>query len=108
MTEDNTKDLTTDEKLNLILAELADLRQWRAKVDEFIARPDTRPLHDRTVREMIETREALLERADRTDEILRQIKSQIEVLSINSVEVQAAQRTLAGRVSDLERLSRPS
>ncbi len=119
MTEDNTKDLTPDETLRLILAEVRELKTTVSGLDARVAALEaqaaersntTRPLLDRLIQEMIETRETLLARQDRADakqdqmaEVLRQIKGQIEVLAINAVEVKAEQRSLAGRVTELER-----
>jgi uncharacterized protein (DUF885 family) len=109
MTDDNTADLTTDEILRMILERLTRLEaQAQTQADE--RANTTRPLLDRLIQEMIETREMLLERQDQAGakqdqmaEVLRQIKNQIEVLAINSVEVKAEQRSLAGRVSEIER-----
>jgi hypothetical protein len=119
MTEDDTKDLTPDETLRLILAEVRELKTTVSGLDARVAALEaqaaersntTRPLLDRLIQEMIETREMLLARQDLADakqdqmaEVLRQIKGQIEVLAINAVEVKAEQRTLAGRVTELER-----
>jgi hypothetical protein len=71
MTDENTKDLTDSEKLNLILAELADLRQWRAKVDAFIddCSRDTRPKLDLIIKELSDAREEIRDVAPRLDRI---------------------------------------
>ncbi len=53
MTEDNTGDLTTDEKLDLLIA--------RVSAIEAQSTDTTRPLLDRIIQEVIETRERLLE-----------------------------------------------
>jgi len=100
MTEEDTKDLTDSEKLNLILAELADLRDWRAKVDAFIEdrSRDTRPLW-----EVIHAQtEKLLEQNKQIVETLHQVESKLELLTDDVMNVRAAQRILAGRVSALE------
>ena len=65
-TKDLTKDLTDSEKLNLILAELgnikselADLRVWRAKVDAFIEdrSHETRPILELIYKEIADLRQ---------------------------------------------------
>jgi uncharacterized coiled-coil DUF342 family protein len=70
MNGEETKDLTeplveepaakgsVDDKLNLILAELADMRTWRAKVDAFMEdrSRDTQPMLDRVYKEIADTR----------------------------------------------------
>jgi predicted nuclease with TOPRIM domain len=104
MTEENTKDLTDSEKLNLILAELADLRQWRAKVDAFIddRSQDTRPKLDLIIKELSDLREEIRDIVTRLD----RIESRFETLATDVVDVRAAQRRLGDRVSLLEQ--RPS
>lgn len=120
MTEENTADLTTDEILRMILQRLTRLEaQAQAQAEE--RANTTRPLLDRLIQEMVETREMLIARQDRAEanllarqdqadaqreqiaELMRQIKSQIEVLAINAIEVRADQRSLAGRVTEIER-----
>jgi hypothetical protein len=104
MTDENTKDLTTDEKLDLILAELADLREWRVKVDSFIEDhlPDTRPLHERTVKEMIETRELLLERSAAIEREVKTARREIGLLREDIRNERMERVELAERVSAIE------
>jgi len=104
MTDENTKDLTDSEKLNLILAEVADLRQWRAKVDAFIddRSRDTRPKLDLIIKELSDAREEIRDVVTRLD----RIESRLETLAMDVVDVRAAQRRLGDRVSLLEQ--RPS
>jgi hypothetical protein len=105
MTEDDTKDLTPDETLRLILAEVRELKTKVSGLDARVAALEaqaaersntTRPLLDRLIQGMIETREMLLARQDRADEkqdqmaeILCQIKGQIEVLAIRESKYNA-------------------
>ncbi len=100
MTDENTKDLTDSEKLNLILAEVADLRQWRAKVDAFIddRSRDTRPKLDLIIKELSDAREEIRDMVTRLD----RIESRLETLAMDVVDVRAAQRRLGDRVSLLE------
>jgi hypothetical protein len=100
MTEENTKDLTDSEKLNLILAELADLREWRAKVDAFIddRSRDTRPKLDLIIKELSDAREEIRDVVTRLD----RIESRLETLAMDVVDVRSAQRRLGDRVSLLE------
>ncbi len=101
MSEENTKDLTDSEKLNLILSELADLRAWRAKVDAFIddrAR-DTRPKLDLIIKELSDAREEIRDMVTRLD----RIEARLETLAMDVVDVRGAQRRLDNRVSQLER-----
>lgn len=111
MTEENTKDLTDSEKLNLILAdlasvksELADLREWRAKVDAFIddRSRDTHPKLDLIIKELSDAREEIRDIVTRLD----RIESRFETLAMDVVDVRSAQRRLGDRVSLLEQ--RPS
>lgn len=60
MTEDDTKDLTMDEIFKLILDRLTKLEaQSQAQAEE--RANTTRPLLDRAIQEMIQTREAIQE-----------------------------------------------
>jgi hypothetical protein len=70
MNEENTADLTTDETLRLILTELRELKTTVGGMDARVAALEarseersgtTRPLLDRIIQEVIETRERLLE-----------------------------------------------
>lgn len=116
MSEDPTRDLTMDEKLNLILQRLAALEAQGANT--------TRPLLDQLIKEMVETREALTERIDSieremiqtrdklTERIvavekeLRSMNHQLEGVAVNWMKMQGAIREHAERLSDLE--SRPN
>ena len=66
MTDEPTKDLTDGEKLNAILQRLAEIEERSAKA--------TRPLLDRILKEMVETREMMVARLDR-------IEAQLKVLT---------------------------
>src|SRR5262245_26065015 len=103
MTDENaiTADLTIDEKLDRILAELADLKTWRGQVDaqrEDRAK-ETRPKLDLLIAEMAATREdvkAGLQRLDR-------IEARLETLASDVLDVRGAQRRLGDRVDVIER-----
>ena len=116
MTEDlNTKDLADGEKLNLILAELADLRQWRARVDAFMEdrSRDTSPMLERIHKEVADTRLEMNERfqqvegrLDALEKAARLTNHKIDELALNILDTRAVQRELGHRVDALE--SRPS
>jgi uncharacterized protein (DUF3084 family) len=100
MTEDNTKDLSADEKLNLILAELSDLRAWRTKVDTFMEdrSRDTRPLL-----------ESLQAHVDRLGADIQEIKAVVKRLdsgftqfSREVMDIKARQYDVEQRVNNLE------
>jgi predicted nucleic acid-binding Zn-ribbon protein len=101
MSEDNTQNLTTDGKLDLILRRLTALENNLAEFRAF-AEPrlqDTRPLHD-------QTRAAVMELSDRitgVEKELRMLGHKMEVLNENSLDARADVRDLKQRVEDLER-----
>ena len=132
MNEENTADLTQDEKLDLILAEVRDLKvrvtavegrltavedrqvALEARQAAFEATVGDRLLDTRPLWEVISARtEMIVERVTRIEgqnsqmaETLRQIDSKLEVLTHDVLDVRAAQRILASRVYALEQ--RPS
>jgi hypothetical protein len=78
MTEDNTADLTTDELLRMILARLDRLEaQAQAQADE--RANTTRPLLDRAIAEMVQTRETLMEELRGVNKRLASIENRLEV-----------------------------
>ena len=87
----NTADLTMDEKLDRILQRLAVLE---AKADDRAR--ETRPLVDHLIQEMVTTREALMEE-------LRRIKKQLEIMTLDVMQVRADQRQLEDRMDAVER-----
>jgi uncharacterized protein YaaR (DUF327 family) len=132
MNEENTKDLTQDEKLDLILAEIrvmkADIRGLDVRLTSLEAKVADRLLDTRPLWEVISARtEMIVERVARIEEqnarieervarieeqnermveTLRQIDSKLEVMTHDVLDVRAAQRILASRVYALEQ--RPS
>lgn len=125
MNEENTANLTQDEKLDLILAEVRDLKVRVTAVEgrqaaledrqaSFEAKVGDRLLDTRPLWEVINARtEMLVEQVAEIKaqnaqmiETLRQIESKLEVLTHDVLDVRAAQRILASRVYALEQ--RPS
>jgi hypothetical protein len=112
MTEDlNTKDLNDSEKLNLILAELASLRQWRMRADTFIEdrSRDTSPMLERIHKEIADTRFEMNEhfqqvegRLDVLEKAARLTNHKIDELALNIFETRVVQRELGHRVDALE------
>jgi uncharacterized protein (UPF0335 family) len=131
MRDENTKDLTQDEKLNLILAKVSSieaemsgmksdiievksdttgltglyhrLASLDAKVDERLH--DTRPMwqaiHAQT--EMLVERMGRIENSNlRVEEQLKVIHHQLEELTLDVMEVRAVKRELKKRVAALE------
>lgn len=72
MSEDPTKDLTTDEMLRLILGRLDKL--------EAQSTGTTRPLLDQLIKEMIETRETLTARGARIEESLAEAHKELRAI----------------------------
>ncbi len=93
MTDDNTPtaDLTMDEKLDRILQRLAALE---ARADDRTR--ETRPLLDRIIKETVETRETLMEE-------MRRVRKQLEVMTLDVMQVRADQRRLEDRIDEIER-----
>lgn len=104
----NTADLTTDEKLDRILSELADLKAWRAKVDAEASdrTKTTRPLLDQLIQEMVMTRETLAERMAALEQESKIIRREIGLLREDVRNERMARAELQERVEQIER--RPS
>jgi hypothetical protein len=101
MTDENTKDLTADELLRMILARLDRLEaQTQAQADERVN--TTRPLLDRAIAEMIQTREALLERFGAVEREIKIIRREIGLLREDIRNERMERVELAERVSAIE------
>lgn len=108
MSEDPTKDLTTDEMLRLILGRLDKL--------EAQSTGTTRPLLDQLVKEMIETREALTaqlgaltaridtltERMSAVETELGAINNRLDIFSIDISKLRGSIRGLDTRLAEVE------
>jgi chromosome segregation ATPase len=81
MSEDSTRKLTTDEKLNLILAEMRLLNERVASLE---ARSyDTRPIWERALAEILQLGQqmhGLQERMDRLDERMDRLEARVDRL----------------------------
>ena len=108
MSKENTRDLTDSEKLNLIIAELADMRAWRTSVDDWRAKVgafiddrsrDTRPMLNKIHREIAETRTDISEIKDR----LRRVERKFDLVASDAPDLRAALRDVENRISILER-----
>ena len=103
MTDENadTADLTMNEKLDRILQRLAAL--------EAHGTGTTRPVLDRIVKEMVETREMLMEQIAGVEKTLSarldRIEKRLEVVTLDLMETRADQRRLTERMDEIERRS---
>ncbi len=104
MTEDNTTDLTADEKLDLILGRLARLEEQAEERTN-----TTRPLLDLAIQEMIRTRETLIEQnaqiASRLERVEREVRlfgRKMDIFNEELLELRHGHRELEERVSALE------
>lgn len=95
MTDDNTRDLTTDEMLRALLADMRDVKA-RMTALETQGTGTTRPLLDRIIQEVVETREMLLER-------LAHVETKLDLMAADVMDVRTVQRRLGDRVSEIER-----
>jgi len=95
---ESTLDLTTDEILKLILERLARLEAQSEERSN-----TTRPLLDRAIQEMIQTREILVERLSHIETKLDLMAA--DVMAADVMDVRTAQRRLGDRVSTLEQRS---
>ncbi|MDX2044832.1 MAG: hypothetical protein SF097_26710 [Acidobacteriota bacterium] len=87
--EEITKDLTDSEKLNLILAELADFKIWRTKVDAFIEdrSRDTQPMLGKIHKEIADTRFEMREKFEQVDARFNKMEEQLTVVSEDAKKV---------------------
>lgn len=91
----NTADLTDRELLNAILRRLEALESQGTGT--------TRPLLDQIIKETVETREILTGCMDGMDTRLERIEKQLEVMTLDVMNVRTDQRRLDDRMDDLER-----
>lgn len=104
MSEEKTKDLTTNEKLDLILAELtfmkSDFSARLAKLEAFAEDKsrDTRPMLDRIHKEVADTRAEMVEVRS---ELMR-LNRKWEVLNDDVMEVRVFNRDLNRRLDKIE------
>ena len=101
MTEDNTKDLTTDEKLDSILSKLANV-ETRLSALEAVAEDrarETRPKLDLIIKEISDANERLTA----VEKELRSINRQFETFAIDHMKMRADIRGIDARVIELER-----
>lgn len=111
MNEENTQDLTINEKLDLVLAELADLRVWRTRVDAFIEgrSRDTKPILSQIHKEIADTRlemrekfEQVEERLARTSEDAKGAHRLARLLHEDLLRMRSNHEELRERVTELE------
>jgi len=104
MSEEKTKDLTTNEKLDLILAELtfmkSDFGARLARLEAFAEDKsrDTRPMLDRIHKEVADTRAEMVEVRS---ELMR-LNRKWEVLNDDVMEVRVFNRDLNRRLDKIE------
>lgn len=97
MSEDTTKDLSPDDKLDLILAELRDLS---ARVTGLEAKSyDTRPIWERALAEILEVKDQL----EKVNERLDQAVGRFDIVGGELLALRANQSRLDRRVTQLER-----
>lgn len=100
MTDDPTKDLTDSEKLNRILAELTDLKAWRAKVDAALEDriKETRPKLDLIIKEISDLREDMAE----VRKELRSVDRKLEIFNTELLEMKVDLRDFDKRLTQVE------
>lgn len=109
MSEDTTRNLSPDDKLDLLLAEVSsiktELRNLSDRVAALEAKSyDTRPIWERALAEILEVRTDVQE----IKKEMRQSRRQMEVLSSNYVKVIASLDDREDSASALEnKLERP-
>jgi tetrahydromethanopterin S-methyltransferase subunit G len=105
VSEENTKDLTPDEKLDRILAELNEFKAWRGRVDAFIEdrSQDTRPKLEVIHQEIDSTRTEMREGFNTLNVRLRHIEKKLDVLAADLIDVRTVQAELEEHIKDLER-----
>lgn len=104
MSEDPTKDLTTDEMLRLILGRLDKI--------EAQSTGTTRPLLDQLIKEMVEMRETLIARLDTLTERMAAVETELsaindrlDIFSIDISKLRGSIRGLDTRLADVENRS---
>ncbi len=121
MSQDQTRKLTTDEKLDLILARLSNIEMRMDQLEaghhalhtefaEFraFAEPklfDTKPIWEQALAEMMEVKQRVSgveQRLEGVERELRKLNRTIPELSLESIEMRGRFRDLESRVDDLK------
>jgi hypothetical protein len=98
MSEDPTRNLTTDEKLDLILARLAKLEAFAEDRQR-----DTRPMLDRIHKELADTRVEMRTEFTEIKSRLVDLERRFEAMASEYFGIRANMRVLEERVSEIER-----
>ncbi|MGH9843782.1 MAG: hypothetical protein ACREEM_34025 [Blastocatellia bacterium] len=114
MSQEITKDLTMDEKMDLILSEMrlmkVEMGEMKGRMSSLEAKVEERLLDTRPIWQAIHTQtEMLVEKVGRledsnlrVEEQLKTIHHQLEEMTLDVMEVRTAQRELRKRVTALE------
>jgi len=126
MSDETTKDLTPDEKLDLIIADLAAVKMRLTGLEEDVTTikansevtntrlsrleaiaedrsRETRPQLERIHKEIADTRIEMSEGQQRLESRLDLVNQQLEVMTLDVMEMRTARRALDKRVAQLER-----
>ncbi len=105
MSEDPTKNLTTDEKLDLIISDLADVKARLGKVEAFVEdhQRDTRPLLNLIHKELADTRVEMRAEFTEVKGRLMDLERKFEAMASEYFGIRANIRVLEERVSGIER-----
>lgn len=103
MTNENadTADLTMNEKLDRILAEMADMKAWRVRVDVLLEdrTRETRPKLDLIIKELADLREEMVEvRRD-----LRAVDRKLQIFNDELLAMKVDLRDFDKRLTETER-----
>lgn len=103
MSEEITKDLTADEKLDLLIAEMQRANSRLAAIEAFVddRSRDTRPKLNLIHKELADAREEIRDVKDRVARVDRKF----DVVLSDFTELRAAQRDVENRVWAIERKS---
>ncbi|HKQ72133.1 MAG TPA: hypothetical protein VJ810_00290 [Blastocatellia bacterium] len=103
MTDENatTADLTMNEKLDRILAELSDLKT-RLSAVETQGAGTTRPLLDKIIQETVATRDALIERLEKVEKEVRLFGDKMDNFNAELLQLRRGQREVEDRLIEIE------
>jgi predicted nucleic acid-binding Zn-ribbon protein len=105
---DNTADLTMDEKLDKILSELSGMKERIGALETTAddRKKETRPLLERAIQEMVLTHETIMARLGGIETELRLLNRKFDVLNKEMLNVKTSIEDHEVRLGDVER--RPS
>jgi septal ring factor EnvC (AmiA/AmiB activator) len=98
-----TAELTDGQILRALAADMREVKERLSAIEQSSQNGGTRPLLDKLIKEMTQTRDTLNDRLTGVEKELRAINHQLEAMAVHWLKTQGDIRDHAERLADLER-----